>query len=144
MKGETWKIYMSLLSFYKSTIIPMIRWSFVRAGFFLKPENLLSSVGVNGTRILERIEVPELPVDEAFMYPETINLSTQPGIPTRRRAPVPGPTSFAVILAAYIEKVTGTFPLCGHDDDAEVSDDEEDQIDSTFAVTIIWPISLSD
>jgi hypothetical protein len=104
MKGETRKIYRALLSFYKSTIIPMIRWSFVRAGFFLKPENPLGPVGVNGTRVLERIEVPELPVDEAFMYPETIERPTRPGIPTCRRAPVPGPTSFAVSLAAYIEK----------------------------------------
>jgi hypothetical protein len=34
-----------------------------------------------------------------------------------------------VSLAASIEKVTGTCPLCGHDDNAEVSDDEEDEID---------------
>jgi hypothetical protein len=127
MKGETRKIYMTLLSFYKSTIIPMIWWSFVRAGFFLKPENLLGPVGVNGIRV-ERIEVPELPVNKTFIYPETVNLSTWPGISTRRRAPFPGPTSFAVGLAAYIEKVTGTCPLCGRDDDAEVSDDEEDEI----------------
>jgi hypothetical protein len=62
-KGETRKIYRALLSFYKSTITPMIRWSFVRAGFFLKPENLLGSVRVSGTRVFERIEVPELPVN---------------------------------------------------------------------------------
>jgi hypothetical protein len=80
MKGETRKIYRALLSFYKNTIIPMTRWSFVRAGFLLKPENLLGPVGVNETRVLERIEVPELPVDEAFMYPETNNLPTWPGI----------------------------------------------------------------
>jgi hypothetical protein len=129
MKGEIQKIYRALLSFYKITIIPMIWWSFVRTGFFLKPENLLGPVGVNRTRVLERIEVPELPVDEAFMYPEIINLPTRPGIPTRRRGPVPGPTSFAVSLAAYIEKVPGTCPLCGHDNDTELSDDEEDEID---------------
>jgi hypothetical protein len=129
MKGETRKIHRAALFFYKSTIIPMIRWSFVRTGFFLKPENLLGPVKINGTKVLERIEVPELPVDEAFMYPETIDLPALPGIPTRRRAPVPGPTSFAVSRAAYIRKVTGTCPLCGHDDDTEVSDDEEDEID---------------
>jgi hypothetical protein len=106
MKGRTRKIYRALLSLYKSTITPMIRRSFVRAGFFLKPENLLCPVGVNGTRVLERIEVPELLVDEALMYLETIDLPTRPRIPTCRRATVPGPTSFAVSLAAYIEKVT--------------------------------------
>jgi hypothetical protein len=77
-KGETGKTYRTLLSFYKSTTIPMIRWSFVGAGFFLKPENLLGPVGVNGTKVLERIELPELPVDEAFMYSETIDLPTLP------------------------------------------------------------------
>jgi hypothetical protein len=101
----------------------------VLARFFLKPENLLGLVGVNGTRVFERIEVPELPVDEAFMYPETIDLPTRPGIPTCRRAPVPGPTSFAISLAASIEKGPGTCPLCGHDDDVSVSNDEEDEID---------------
>jgi hypothetical protein len=85
--------------------------------------------GVNGTRLLERIEVPELSVDETFMCLETIDLPTRPGIPTPQQAPVPRPTSFAVSLAAYIEKITGTCPLCGHDYDAEVSDDEEDEID---------------
>jgi hypothetical protein len=129
MKGETRKIYRAVLSFYKSTSIPMIRWSFVRTGFFVKPENLLGPVGVNGTRVLERIEVPELPIDKVFVYPETIDLPTRPVIPTRRRAPVPGPTSFAVSLAADIEKVTGIYPPCGHDDDAEVTVNVEEEID---------------
>jgi hypothetical protein len=85
--------------------------------------------GVNGTRVLERIEVSELPIDKVFMYAQTIDLPTWPVISTRRRAPVPGPTSFAVSLAADVEKVTGICPLCGHDDDAEVNDDEEEEID---------------
>jgi hypothetical protein len=54
-KGETRKIYTALLSFYKSTIIPMIRWSFVRADFFLKLENLLGPVGVNGPSFLKEL-----------------------------------------------------------------------------------------
>jgi hypothetical protein len=59
MKGETRKVYRALLSFDKSTIVSVIRWSFVHAGFFLRPENLLGPVGVNGTMVLERIEAPE-------------------------------------------------------------------------------------
>jgi hypothetical protein len=61
MKGETWKTYRALLSFSKNTIILMTRCSFVRAGFFLKPKKPLGPVGGNGTRVFERIEVPELP-----------------------------------------------------------------------------------
>jgi hypothetical protein len=57
-------------------------------------------------RVLERIEVPELPIDKVFMYPEIIDFPTRPVMLTRRRATVQGPTSFAVSLAADIEKVT--------------------------------------
>jgi hypothetical protein len=101
----------------------------VHAGFFLKQENLLSPVGVDGTRILERIEVPELQIDEALMHPERIDLPKRPGTPTRRRVPVPGPTVFAISIAADVEKVTGTCPLCRHDADSEANDDEEEESD---------------
>jgi hypothetical protein len=63
------------------------------------------------------------------MYLEIIDLPTRPGIPTLQRGPAPGTISFAVSFAAYIEKVTGTCPLCGHGDDAKVSDGEENEID---------------
>jgi hypothetical protein len=36
---------------------------------------------------------------------------------------------FAISLAAYIEKVTGICHLCGHNEDAEVSEEEEEEID---------------
>jgi hypothetical protein len=49
MKGETWKIYTALLSFGKSTIIPMVGWSFGRVDVFFRRENLLGHVGVDGT-----------------------------------------------------------------------------------------------
>jgi hypothetical protein len=41
LKGETLKIYRALAPFYKFTIIPMVPWSFVWAGFRLNPDNLL-------------------------------------------------------------------------------------------------------
>jgi hypothetical protein len=52
MKGETRKIYRTLLAFSKSTIIPMIRWSFERAGFRLNSDNLLSPLSVDPTPVL--------------------------------------------------------------------------------------------
>jgi hypothetical protein len=36
MKGETLK-FIRLAAFYKAAIIPMVRWSFIRAGFRLNP-----------------------------------------------------------------------------------------------------------
>jgi hypothetical protein len=85
-------------------------------------------VGVDGTKVLEKIEIPELPVNESYMHPETIDLSTRSGTQTRQQAPIPGPTWFAISLAECIEMVTGTCPLYGHDEDVEVSDDKEEEI----------------
>jgi hypothetical protein len=89
----------------------MAGWNLVRARFFLTQEYLLGRImrGVDETKSLERIDLPN-----------------PPGTPIRRGVPVPGPTALAISVAAYIEKVTGTCPLCGHDEDAEVSDDEEE------------------
>jgi hypothetical protein len=44
MKRETMKMYHALLAIYKATIIPMVRWSFERAGFLLDLENIRDPV----------------------------------------------------------------------------------------------------
>jgi hypothetical protein len=72
MKGETRKIYHALLSSYKSTIIPMIRWSFERAGFRLNSGDLLGTVTVNPTSVLEGTDFRELPFDDVFLYRELL------------------------------------------------------------------------
>jgi hypothetical protein len=46
MKGDTMKIYRGLLAFYKATIIPMVRWSFLRAGFRLNQNDLFALLTV--------------------------------------------------------------------------------------------------
>jgi hypothetical protein len=102
MKGKTQKIDKALLAFYNSAIFPMVRWSFVLAGSFFRLENVLGPVRVDETKVLEKSEVLEFPVDDAARHPETIDLPTRPGTQTRRRAPTPGPTSFATSLAASI------------------------------------------
>jgi hypothetical protein len=107
-------------------------------------ENLLVPVGVDETKILKKIEAPELLVDGAFIHPETIDLPTRPGTQTRRRAPTAGPTSCAISLAAYLEKVTGTCLLCGHNEDAEVNDNEKEEIDSTFVMMIRLSVLFSE
>jgi hypothetical protein len=127
MKGETRTIDRALLFFYKNTIISMIRWRFLRAGFFLKPENLLAPSESMGRGFLKELRFLNFPSTKlSCTRKQSISQLDQEY--RRRRAPVPGPTSFTVSLAAYIEKVAGTCPLCGHDDDAEVSDDEEDEL----------------
>jgi hypothetical protein len=62
MKGETRKIYPALLAFYKATIIPMVRWSFERAGFLLDIENIRNPVQIVPSRVLVRISIPNFEI----------------------------------------------------------------------------------
>jgi hypothetical protein len=69
MKGETQKIYWVLLAFYKSIIIPMVRWSFERDRSGQNPTDLMGAATVDPTAVLECIDAPELPFDDAFLCP---------------------------------------------------------------------------
>jgi hypothetical protein len=125
MKGETRKIYRALLAFYKSTIIPMIRWSFERAGLHLNPDDLMGPLTINPGPVLQRLEVPELSFDDAFVYPEQLGRQQAQGTPRHRRQPIPGPTEFAISLMAYVDATIGKCPLCGHKEDEGSSNEEE-------------------
>jgi hypothetical protein len=57
------------------------------------------------------------------IFPEGFQAPVQAERPRRRRAPILGLTQFAVILKAYLDKLTRTFPLCGH---TEIQDELED------------------
>jgi hypothetical protein len=47
MKGETLKIYHAIAGFYNATLISMLRWSFICAGFYLNPDNPFAPLTVN-------------------------------------------------------------------------------------------------
>jgi hypothetical protein len=116
MKGKTRKIYRVLLAFYKSTIIPMARWSFERAGFRLNSDNPLSPLAVDPTPVLDQLDVPELPFDNAFVYPDQLDPQRLQLTAQRRRQRIPGPEQFAINLMAYIDTTVGKSPLCGHEE----------------------------
>jgi hypothetical protein len=90
MKGETRKIYRVLLAFYKSTIIPMVRWSFEWAGFRLNSDNLLSPLTVDPTPVLDWFDVPELPFDDPFVYSDQLDPQRLQLTARRRRQWIPG------------------------------------------------------
>jgi hypothetical protein len=64
MKRETLKIYQTILAFYKAMIISRVRWTFVRAGFRLKPKNLLTPLTVTPADVLARIAMPEIGLED--------------------------------------------------------------------------------
>jgi hypothetical protein len=66
LKGATLKIYRTLLVFDKVAIIPMVRWSFLRAGFRLNPDNLLDPLTVIPSQVLNRIATLEMTLADYF------------------------------------------------------------------------------
>jgi hypothetical protein len=95
--------------FDKATIIPMVRWSFLRAGFHLNPKNLLALLIVTRTEVLERIILPELSLEDViFSAPdEAVRAAERPA---SRRAPIPGPIEFTISLKADVDTVAATCP----------------------------------
>jgi hypothetical protein len=57
----------AILADYQATIIPMVRRSFLRAGFRLNPKHFLVPLTITRTEILERIIMPEL-YREEFVF----------------------------------------------------------------------------
>jgi hypothetical protein len=112
MKGETVKIYRAILAFYRATIIPMVRWSFVRAGFLLSPKNLLAPLTVTRADVLTRIAMPEIGLED-YVFGASPEVPLPAGRAGHRCAPIPRPPEFAVNLNAYGDKMAGTCPLCG-------------------------------
>jgi hypothetical protein len=111
MEGGTRKTYRELLAFYKSTIIPMVRWSFERPGFCLNSDNLLSLLTVDPTPVLDRLDMPELPFDDAFVYPDQLDPQRLQLTAQRRRQRISGLAEFAINLIAYVD-ATGKWSLC--------------------------------
>jgi hypothetical protein len=99
MKGETSKLYRAILVVYKMMIIPMVRWSLLRAAFRLAPRHPLAALIMAPAEVLDQIVLPELPLEE-FVFPDVHEVAMTRGRSGRGQAPIPGPTEFAVSVKA--------------------------------------------
>jgi hypothetical protein len=124
LKGETLKMYRAITALYKSTIVQMVRWSFIRAGFLLKAQNLFGQVTVHPEGLLDRISVSEITLEE-YVTPETLRPSLSTDQAACRRYQVPVPREFAVNLQTEVKQVGGVCPLYGHTEEEDSSDEEE-------------------
>jgi hypothetical protein len=106
-------MYKALLAFYKSTILPIVRHSFARAGIIMNTGDIMGSVDLNPNTVLERLAVPEVPLDVSFEFPVDMANENAGKPRSRNRSPIPSPSLFAITLAAYVNKVTNKCPLCG-------------------------------
>jgi hypothetical protein len=107
----------------------MVRWSFERAGFRLNSDILLSPLTVNPTPVLDRLDVPELLFDDAFVYPDQLDPQRLQLTAQRRRQRIPRLAQCAINLMAYVDAAVGKYPLYGHEESEQSSDEEEESSD---------------
>jgi hypothetical protein len=107
----------------------MVRWSFERADFRLNSDNLLSLFTVDPTPVLDRLGVPELPFDDAFVHPGQLDPQRLRLTAQRRRQRIPGPAQFAINLMAYVDATIGKCPLCVHKESEQSSNEDEERTD---------------
>jgi hypothetical protein len=107
----------------------MVRWSFERTGFRLNSDNLVSPLTVDPTPVFDRFDVPELPFDDDFVYPDQLDPQQLQLMAQRRRQLIPGPAQFAINLMTSVDATVGKCPLCGREEVEQSSDEEEESTD---------------
>jgi hypothetical protein len=123
MNEDPVKMNRAILAFYKSILIPMVRWSFVRTGCRVNLKDLLARLTVIPSTVLDRIRLPEIRLEE-YVFLEPTEAVQAAARAARQRLPIRRPSEFAVSLKACVDKVSGTCPLRGY---TEKQDEEEDQ-----------------
>jgi hypothetical protein len=118
-------MYWALLVLYKAIIIRMIRGSFERAEFLLDLETIRNPVQIVPSRVLDRISAPDFEIDDSFIYPDHMRKETEVKDAARKRTPTLKPNEFVINLEAYSQVITGTCPLCGHEEEEQISNEEE-------------------
>lgn len=85
--------------------------SFGCAGFPLDLDRIRNFVQIDPNINLARIMVPSFELDGSFIDP----IQMRNEFEGKNAAPVPKPSEFAIIRAAYIQAAAEARPLCGHE-----------------------------
>jgi hypothetical protein len=88
-EGREKKMYHALLTFYKTTIVPAVRWSFERAGNLLDLDDIRNPVQLDTDRVLARIAVPCFELDGSFIYPDQMGKGAEGKNAARKLVRVP-------------------------------------------------------
>jgi len=68
--------------------------------------------------VLVRITSPEVSLED-YVDSTTLNPQAARQHSSTKRERIPTPSVFAISLAAYVQRVAGECPLCGHVEDEE-------------------------
>jgi hypothetical protein len=99
MKEETKKMHHTLLAFCKATMIPMIRWSFERAGFLLDLTDIRNPVQIEPSRVLAQIALPDVELDDSVIDPDQMRKGVEHMNAPRKCVPTPKPSDFPISFA---------------------------------------------
>jgi hypothetical protein len=73
---------------------------------------------------MEKSSLPEISLQECI-EPETLMPPLRTDRAARKQFQIPAPYEFAVSLRAYVKRVGGTCPLCGHSEGENWLEEEE-------------------
>jgi hypothetical protein len=99
MKEETKKMHHTLLAFYKATMIPMIRWSFERAGFLLDLSDIPNPVQIDPSRVLAQIAVSDVELDDSVIDPDQMRKEVEHMNAARKCVPTSKASDFPIGIA---------------------------------------------
>jgi hypothetical protein len=120
----------------------MVRWSFERIGFLLDLENIRNPVQIIPSRVLDRSGFPDFEIDESFIYPDYMRNEAEVKDAASQHTLIPKLSEFAISLAAYIQTITGTCPLCDHEEEEKVINEEESGSNSIDLVHVTFPLAF--
>lgn len=108
----------SLLAFYKTNVVPMVRGNFERVRFPLDLGNIRNPAQIDPRRALARNAVSNFELADSFIYPDQMRKKVDGKNATPKGLPAAKPGEFTVGLAADIQRAAGTCPLCSGEEEA--------------------------
>jgi hypothetical protein len=123
---------------YKATIILMVRGNFKRTEFLFDLDDIRNPVQIDPSRALNRILVLDFDLHDFFPRPDERTKESPFMNAPGKHEPTPTPSWFDISLAAYIQVTGGACPLGGHDEEEEVSNEEDSNSNSANPFLFIF------
>jgi hypothetical protein len=110
-------------------------------------ESIRNPVQIVPSRVLDRIGVLDLEIDDLFICPDHVRKEAEVKNTARKSTPTPKQSEFAISLAVYIQTIIGPCSLCCHEEEEQEQVSNEDENDfnwtgrvhKTFRLAVATP-----